>query len=150
MQQNPITDKELMITKKWDDEKYRDVRHSVANVVNLAMDEYIKRKVKKEKKKSDEALPIAPGKMVVASYEKKSKKYYVLVEIVDFKLEKSWGSNIIKYYGILTGITNIENKDRIGRLINLTNEKYMGWHRQNYSIEEKIKASDINWLTNLE
>ena len=128
--QNPVTDKDLLIPHTGHDDKFRDIRAK-------AKKEEKERRLKTRRDKSKRALvpKYSVGEEVVLTTGY-AKRYYYLVEVIDFEERSGF-----KYYGILKRTTDPERMDRIGRLVDFTDA---GWFREIYPAN--VANEKIKWI----
>jgi hypothetical protein len=107
MQKGPTTDRGVNVLVV--DNKFRDIRQK-------AVEDYIQRKSRRDKKEKDIKVPdykIGDHVMLVKDgFVKTSKRFYCLVEIVDFFYD---GWRFIYYAEVLKS-TDKDNNYKIGRL----------------------------------
>lgn len=132
MQKSPVTEKDVIGIPE---ESYADARH-------LAHTDEKARWKKKAKKEKDVKMPLHKvGELVVCTERGwPSKKYYYLVEIVDFNDADRWEG--FEYYGILRKTTNEKLGHRIGRFV-MFNENTNSWHRE--LVVANVPKESIKW-----
>ena len=117
MQKSPNKDKDFNVMIV--DNKFRDIRHK-------AQEDYIQRKTRRDRLEANVRMPeFKIGQQAVLtqssySYKKSSKKYYLLVEVVDFH---DIGHYFV-YYAITLKVTKNGKHYEIGRLMHFDDRRF--------------------------
>jgi hypothetical protein len=132
LQKSPTTDKHLGVTTRgYDVQSFSELR--------MKAKEELETRYKKAKRDKTMKLPrfVMDDELVVTTDHFRQNKYYTLVKVVDWEVERY---NNFLYYGIVLKTTSKELKNRIGRLIKFSDEKrYFVYSYAN------VNPEDVKW-----
>lgn len=139
---SPLTDKSFGISIERGNKFY--------TVKQQALDEYIIRKTRRDKRNSISVPLKYPGELAVISTENRvsKNKEYLAVEIIDFiELPKSRNSKInFKYYGIVLSVTSEHLVAHVGHIIDFEDSSLSWWSSRNCYKLESFDVDKIKWL----